>query len=140
MALLPEPVADVSEGFFFPKKSPLTAQFNELIDRFAQDGTLSQLEEKWVAADEAGKTLPEQDWDAPNGTLKFATSGVIEPFSYVGEGGVDMMLVLDYRKLLAAGVTPAEAEHDQLSQAIVEGLCERHEQVEPGLVRLYLRS
>lgn len=87
VALLAEPVADVSEGFFFPKGSPLTAQFNELIARFGQDGTLAKLEEKWVAADESGKTLPEQDWEAPNGTLKFTTSGVIEPFSYVGEGG-----------------------------------------------------
>lgn len=88
VALLPEPIADVSEGFFFPKGSALKEEFNALIDRFSQDGTLAQLEEKWVAADESGKTLPDQDWEAPNGTLKFATSGVIEPFSYVGEGGV----------------------------------------------------
>lgn len=87
VALLPEPIADVSEGFFFPKGSALTAQFNELIERFSKDGTLAQLEEKWVAADESGKTLPNQDWDAPKGTLNFVTSGVIEPFSYVGEGG-----------------------------------------------------
>ena len=88
VTLLPEPVADVSEGFFFPRGSDLTAQFNDIIKRFSEDGTLKELEEKWVAADESGKTLPEQDWDAPNGTLKFATSGVIEPFSYVGEGGI----------------------------------------------------
>lgn len=87
VTLLPEPVADVSEGFFFPRGSKLTAQFNEIIKRFSDDGTLKKLEEKWVAADESGKTLPEQNWDAPNGTLKFATSGVIEPFSYVGQGG-----------------------------------------------------
>ena len=87
VTLLPEPVAEVSEGFFFPRGSDLTAKFNEIIKRFSEDGTLKKLEEKWVAADESGKTLPDQDWDAPNGTLKFATSGVIEPFSYVGEGG-----------------------------------------------------
>ena len=87
VALLPEPVTEVSEGFFFPHGSKLTAQFNDVISRFSEDGTLAKLEKKWVAADESGKTLPEQDWDAPNGTLKFATSGVIEPFSYVGEGG-----------------------------------------------------
>ena len=87
VALLPEAIDEVSEGFFFPKGSELKEQFNELIQKFSEDGTLDELEEKWVAADESGKTLPEQDWDAPNGTLKFATSGVIEPFSYVGEGG-----------------------------------------------------
>lgn len=87
VALLPEPVAKVSEGFFFPHGSDLTAKFNDIIKRFSDDGTLKQLEDKWVAADESGKTLPEQDWAAPNGTLRFATSGVIEPFSYVGQGG-----------------------------------------------------
>ncbi|MBE6465518.1 ABC transporter substrate-binding protein/permease [Denitrobacterium detoxificans] len=87
VTLLPDPVVSVSEGFFFPRGSALTSQFNDIIKRFSEDGTLKELEEKWVAADESGKTLPEQDWDAPNGTLKFATSGVIEPFSYVGQGG-----------------------------------------------------
>jgi len=87
VTLLPEPVAKVSEGFFFPHGSDLTAKFNDIIKRFSDDGTLKRLEEKWVAADESGKTLPEQDWAAPNGTLRFATSGVIEPFSYVGQGG-----------------------------------------------------
>ena len=87
VTLLPDPVAKVSEGYFFPRGSDLTAKFNDVIKRFSEDGTLAKLEEKWVAADESGKTLPAQDWDAPNGTLRFATSGVIEPFSYVGEGG-----------------------------------------------------
>ena len=87
VTLLPEPVADVSEGFFFKHGSDLTGQFNDIINKFSEDGTLAKLEEKWVAADESGKTLPEQDWDAPKGTLKFATTGVIEPFSYVGKGG-----------------------------------------------------
>jgi polar amino acid transport system substrate-binding protein len=87
VALLPEYVDQVEEAFFFPHGDPLTAQFNEVIDAFEQDGTLEQLRQKWVGTDDAAKTLPEQTWDAPNGTLKFATSGVLEPFSYVGEGG-----------------------------------------------------
>ncbi len=88
VVLLPDSVAEVSEGFFFPHGSELTSQFNDVIKRFSEDGTLAKIEEKWVAADESGKTLPEQDWEAPRGTLRFATSGVIEPFSYVGEGGL----------------------------------------------------
>ena len=87
VALLPESVEKVSEGFFFQHGSKLTAKFNDIIKRFSKDGTLKKIEKKWVAADESGKTLPKQDWEAPNGKLIFATSGVIEPFSYVGEGG-----------------------------------------------------
>lgn len=87
VVLLPESVDEVSEGFFFRHDSPLTARFNDIIGKLSEDGTLAKLEKKWVAADESGKTLPEQDWEAPNGTLKFATPGVLAPFSYVGEGG-----------------------------------------------------
>ena len=87
VTLMPEPVAHVSEAFFFPRGSKLTEQFNNVIRKFSEDGTLEKVEKEWVAADESGKTLPEQDWEAPNGTLRFATPGVLQPFSYVGNGG-----------------------------------------------------
>ena len=88
VAMMPETVDKVEEAFFFPHGDPLVEKFNEVIKRFEEDGTIDRLREKWVAIDESAKTLPQQDWDAPNGTLRFATSGVIEPYSYVGEGGV----------------------------------------------------
>ncbi len=55
-----------------------------------------------------------------------------------GEGGVDMMLTFDYRGALLAGGPPTEEEQDPLSQAIIEGYCDHWEQLEPGLVRLYV--
>lgn len=87
VALLPERVKDVEEGFFFRKGDPLRDSFDQLLDKLRADGTLDALQAKWVAADDSGKILPEQDWDAPNGTLSFATSGVLEPFSYPGPDG-----------------------------------------------------
>ena len=87
VALLPEDVDPIEEAFFFPHGDPLVAKFDEVIERFESDGTIAWLTEKWVGTDESAKTLPAQDWDAPNGTLRFATSGVLEPFSYVGAGG-----------------------------------------------------
>ena len=125
VALLPEPVSKVSEGFFFPRGSKLTAEFNNIIERFSQDGTLAKLEEKWVAADESGKTLPEQDWDAPNGTLKFATSGVIEPFSYVGENstpkGYDVELALFIARELGYRLEVSTIPMDSIFAAVDTG-------------------
>jgi polar amino acid transport system ATP-binding protein len=57
-----------------------------------------------------------------------------------GEGGVDMVMSLDYRGALLAYGIPSAKELDNLSLAIVEGLCERYEVVEPGLVRLFIRE
>lgn len=53
---------------------------------------------------------------------------------------VDMALTLDYRGPLLEGGTPAEGELDNLSLAIIEGLCDHWEALEPGIVQLYVRS
>jgi len=160
VALLPEPVAEVSEGFFFQHGSELTAQFNDIIKRFSEDGTLAKLEEKWVAADESGKTLPEQDWDAPNGTLKFATSGVIEPFSYVGEGGqpkgYDVELALLIAKELGYHLEVSTIPMDSIFAAVDTGkadfggtltktperasVCEFSEPVMPTTISVIVKS
>ncbi|MBQ9004515.1 MAG: ABC transporter permease subunit [Eggerthellaceae bacterium] len=125
VALLPEPVSKVSEGFFFPRGSKLTDEFNSIIKRFSDDGTLAKLEEKWVAADESGKTLPKQDWDAPNGTMKFATSGVIEPFSYVGENGIpkgyDVELALLIARELGYPLEVSTIPRDSIFAAVDTG-------------------
>ena len=160
VALLPEPVVAVSEGFFFPRGSELTAQFNAIIGRMSEDGTLKHLEEKWVAADEAGKTLPEQTWDAPNGTLKFATSGVIEPFSYVGEGGVpkgyDVELALMIAKELGYHLEVSTIPMDSIFAAVDTGkadfggtltntperasVCDFSDQVMPTTISVIVKS
>ncbi|MBQ9058928.1 MAG: transporter substrate-binding domain-containing protein [Atopobiaceae bacterium] len=101
VVLVPERVSDVEEGFFFKKGSPLKAQFNEILDKLRADGTLAELQEKWVAASDEGKGLPDQDWDAPNGTLTFATSGVLEPFSYPGPNGVPYGYDVELAMLIA---------------------------------------
>ena len=101
VALVPDPIDPVQEAFFFPKGSPLKEQFNEVLAKLKEDGTLDLLAEKWVGKDDDVKTLPEQDWEAPNGTLKFATSGVIEPFSYVGKGGKPMGYDVELALLIA---------------------------------------
>ena len=87
VALMGENLGEVEEAFFFPHGDPMVEKFNDVIKKYESDGTIDQLKNKWVGTDESVKSVPAQDWDAPNGTLKFATSGVLEPYSYVGAGG-----------------------------------------------------
>lgn len=101
VAMLPEYVDPVQEAFFFKYGNPLKDDFNKVIAKFYEDGTIDKLSAKWVNSDNANKTLPTQDWDAPNGTLKFATVGVAEPFSYVGEGGQILGYDVDLALLIA---------------------------------------
>lgn len=125
LALMEEEVAPVEEGFFFPKGDPLQDKFNEVIEKFEQDGTIEKLSHKWVDADDTNKTLPEQDWDAPNGTLHFATSGVLEPFSYVGDGkkpmGYDVDLALNIAKELGYHLEISIIPMDSIFAAVDSG-------------------
>ncbi len=55
-----------------------------------------------------------------------------------GEGGVDTVLEVDYRAMLAGG-NPMDSAGDEVSEAIIAGLCQRIEHDEPGVVRYYLK-
>lgn len=125
VTVLPETVDPIEEAFFFPKGDPLTEQFNSAIKEFEADGTIDELRQKWVSTDESVKTLPEQDWDAPHGTLKFATSGVLEPFSYVGEGGealgYDVDLALRIAKKLGYHLDVSTIAMDAIFASVQSG-------------------
>ena len=58
---------------------------------------------------------------------------------FAGEGGVNMTLLLDYRGLMADG-DPLAGMEDSISGALIAGLVERTETLEPGLVRYYIKK
>ena len=87
LAVFPEVVAPDSYGLGLQKDSPLTDRVSAIIEGFQADGTLAALEEKWMGAGESAKTIEMEDYDAPNGTLRYAHDSTMEPMSYVGDNG-----------------------------------------------------
>ena len=88
ITMMPEPLETTDYGFFFPKGSALVSKFDPVLERMWADGTMESLNQKWiVSGDEGEKTLPAQDWDAPNGTITMATSSLYEPMSYPAPDG-----------------------------------------------------
>ena len=57
-----------------------------------------------------------------------------------GEGGVDMVLTADYRGPLLDGGDPYEQIDDAMSSAIIRGVCDRREIVEPGVIQFFIRG
>ena len=100
VAMLPQTLSDMEEEYFFRYGDDRLKLFNAAIAKLMDDGTIAGLTEKWASADDFVKVLPKQDWDAPNGTLKFVTTGTLEPFSYAGPNGtatgfdVDLALLI----------------------------------------------
>ncbi len=69
--------------------------------------------------------------------------GVEDPDIYVelfaGEGGVDVMLRVDFRKLLDGGDPLSPENRDELTYTMIKGHTREIEKVEPGVMQLRLR-
>ena len=87
IAVMPDSFMEDDYGFVFAKGNPLVSEFDRVIEQFRADGTLDELKERWMGADEAAKVLPKQDWDAPNGSLTMVVDDTAEPMSYRGDSG-----------------------------------------------------
>ena len=96
-----EPVVRDKYGYAFPKGSPLREQFNTMIAKFKEDGTIASLKEKWLGADEGVKVLTEQDWPGEAGTIRYYYDGTHEPMTYLGSSGEPLGLEIDLVLLIA---------------------------------------
>lgn len=101
LAVFPETVAPDSYGLGLAKGSPLTGQINELIHQYEEDGTMDKLKEKWFSGDERGKIIDVGEYEATNGTLRYAHDSTLEPMSYVNGNGESVGLEVDLVSHLA---------------------------------------
>ena len=101
LKIFEEPVVRDKYGYAFPKGSPLREQFNEVIAKFKEDGTIESLKEKWLGADDGIKVLMEQDWPGDKGTIRYYYDGTHEPMTYLGSGGEPLGLEIDLLLLIA---------------------------------------
>ena len=97
IGIIPEPIAEDRYAFVLAKDNPLTAQINERLKAYREDGTIEMLYQKWTGPDDAAKTLPAQDWPAPNGTLRVMAAADYEPMCYLaGHEATGMCIELMY--------------------------------------------
>ena len=101
LALFPETVAPDTYGLGLQKDSPLTDEISAIIERYTADGTLDALREKWLSADDSKKTIDVGEYDAPNGTLRYAHDPTLEPMSYAGGNGQSLGYEVELVSLIA---------------------------------------
>ncbi|MEG1947808.1 MAG: transporter substrate-binding domain-containing protein, partial [Lachnospiraceae bacterium] len=104
LTILPEQIVEDHYGIALQKDSPLTDQVNATIAKLRADGTLEQMNEKWIGSNESAKTLPELDYPGANGTLRVAHVTDAEPMAYMGGAGMavgyDLELILRIGQIL----------------------------------------
>lgn len=101
LAIFPETVAPDSYGLGLQKNSPLTEQVNALLKQYEDDGTLQELQEKWIGSDDSKKIIDIGGYDAPNGTLRYVHDSTSEPMSYVGDNGESLGLEVELVSMIA---------------------------------------
>ena len=84
---MPQSLKKDSYGFFVAKNetsAKLLTQLNEFILKLENDGTLKNLKNIWLSADESKKIILDyKNLPAPNGILKIALTGLMPPLGYV---------------------------------------------------------
>ena len=125
LAIFPETLSAGSYGLGLAKGSALTSQVSALIQEYRQQGVLDALEAKWLGADESVKTIAQEAYDAPNGTLRYVHDPSLEPMSYAGEGGVslgyEVELVTMIARDLGMKLEIAQANFGALIPMLVSG-------------------
>lgn len=95
IGVMPEYLIEDHYGYILQKDSPLTAQLNERLAAYREDGTIQKLYDKWTGSDDSVKTVPPQDWESPNGTLTTVANADSEPMAYQkGNDAVGMTVEL----------------------------------------------
>lgn len=118
LAVIPELVAEDHYGVALAKDSPLTKEFNREIEVLKEAGVLDEMYDKWLGADDSGKTLPSLTYPAPNGTLRVVCSVALEPMCYAGSDGVP----LGFEVELAVRVAEALGKKVELTSVDFGGL------------------
>ncbi len=101
LAIFPDTLAPDTYGLGLQKGSPLTDKISVIIERYKENGTLDALREKWLGADDSKKTIDIGEYDAPNGTLRYAHDSTLEPMSYVGGNGQSLGYEVELVSLIA---------------------------------------
>ncbi|MCF0202733.1 MAG: ABC transporter permease subunit [Bacteroidaceae bacterium] len=87
--IIPEVLEAHDCAFLFSfNEKKLCEAFNEKIRKLKADGTLKKLEDKWIMGDKAKQIMPAPPSSSPKGTLRYATSGELEPFTFIRNGKV----------------------------------------------------
>ncbi|MDR1083144.1 MAG: transporter substrate-binding domain-containing protein [Coriobacteriales bacterium] len=93
-----------------PNRAELRQEINEVLAEMKDDGTLEELQQKWLYASIEGVTLDDYELSGENGTLSLATGSDNTPFALIGENGeivgydIEFMMIFASRKGYALNI------------------------------------
>lgn len=115
-----------SIGFIFKKgrTDSLKEGINSILVKYMNDGTLERITQKWLSSNDSQKTMPDQDWDTSNGTIRFGGEFTSDPVAYIKDGeyaGLDLELMYAIARELKMSVQVVDTPFDALIPAVTSG-------------------
>ena len=119
-------LADDSYAFAFPfGKEKLRDQMNEFLRHLREDGTLTELQEKWISGDEVTEAPELLHEEGKNGTLTLATNvSNGTPFAYYKAGkyyGYEIDLATRFCRTYGYGLSIMDLDFSGMIAAVTTG-------------------
>ncbi len=128
VVMLDETLDSSVYGFAFPKRHALIPLFDETISKLKSDGTIDELEEKWMNSEDDVKLLPEQTWPGKNGVIRCCVSPDNEPMCYIDFNGnltgFDIDLLLHIAEKLDYRIQFSQDRFEDLIPSVAAGLAD----------------
>ena len=129
ISYIPEYLSTFEFGYVFPKTDEgekLRTQFSEFIRKIRTDGTMDEIEEKWMNPDQSQWTLPDYaSFPAPNGKLIMATEALYEPFTFIFNNeivGYDIDIAARFCEAYGYGLEITDMEFSGIIPSVQSGM------------------
>lgn len=108
------------------EKDALLNGMNEALEKLAANGTLAQISENYIGADEVKGTMPyvKRDVERTNGTIVIATNAAFKPYEYYENGeivGIDIDIMQAICDELGMEMVIEDMEFDSVITAVASG-------------------
>ncbi|MBQ6519783.1 MAG: transporter substrate-binding domain-containing protein [Anaerolineaceae bacterium] len=128
ISYIPEYLSTFEFGYVFPKTDEgekLRSQFSEFIRKIRTDGTMDEIEEKWMNPDQSQWTLPDYaSFPAPNGKLIMATEALYAPFTFIFNNeivGYDIDIAARFCEAYGYGLEITDMEFSGIIPSVQSG-------------------
>ena len=122
---IPEPVSRLDYAFVFPSaRKAVCEAFSRQVRAMRKNGSLKQLQNKWISPAGAKAELPPMMQDAPNGVLRMGVCIDQEPFCYLRDGqlvGYDLEIAQKSAAAMGFLIEYVRLTQDEFAQAVADG-------------------
>ena len=131
ISYIPEYLSAFEFGYVFPKTDEgetLRNQFSEFIRKIRTDGTMKEIESKWMNPDQSQWVIPDYaSFPAPNGKLTMATEALYAPFTFIFNNeivGYDIDIAARFCEAYGYGLEITDMDFSGIIPSVQGGKCD----------------